>query len=203
MARACAAIVCAFFLAAGAVSAAPQGGAIARRASGLVGHHSLREVVRGFSDDCSGLVRYVYSRSGIELLPPGVEARGGASAAIHHRLQRLGALRRRAARPGDLVFFHDTYDRNRDGRRNDGVTHVGIVESVAQGGQVTFVHRTRAGIVRSRLDLRQPLLQRDRAGRVHNDVLRRASRGQRAFNAGELFAGFATPPRRVPKRPAA
>ena len=60
---------------------------------------------------------------------------------------------------------------------------VGIVDSV-RGPEVTFVHRTRSGIVRSRLDLRRP------HARARNDVLRRSPR--RALT-GELLAGFAAP----------
>jgi hypothetical protein len=60
---------------------------------------------------------------------------------------------------------------------------VGIVDSV-QGHAVTFVHRTRGGIVRSKLDLRHPHARRS------NDVLRRPP--SRALT-GELLAGFAAP----------
>ena len=50
------------------------------------------------------------------------------------------------------------------------------------GGQITFVHRARHGIVRSRLDLLHP---RSKAG---NDFIKR---GPRPNLAGELLAGFA------------
>src|SRR5258708_12613964 len=66
------------------------------------------------------------------------------------------AFHRRTPRAGDIVFFHETYDRNRDGKRNDGLTHVGVVDSVKADGSLTFVHRMRSGIARSRLSLRHP-----------------------------------------------
>jgi hypothetical protein len=95
-------------------------------------------------------------------------------------------------RPGDLVFFEETFDRNRDGRRNDGLTHVGVVEHVTADGLVTFVHRAGGGVKRSKLHLYQRDVRRDGKGRVLNDWLRRADRHGPGQLAGELVAGFAT-----------
>src|SRR4051794_21220681 len=103
-------------LASAAAEARTQGGALARRASRLVGHRSLRDVARSYNDDCSGFVRWVYAGAGIELLPRDAHRSDGSAAAAMWRRSREGrALKRvRSPRPGDLVFFHDTYDRNRD-----------------------------------------------------------------------------------------
>jgi hypothetical protein len=172
---------------------AAMGRRLARNADRLLAHHSLTEVTRDYPDDCSGLVRYVYSRAGVRL---GEDVSSGSEAAALYRASvRRGELRRRTARPGDLVFFRDTWDRNADGRIDDGITHVGVVDSVGRDGRVSFVHRSNSGIERSVLDVRHPRLRRDRKGRVHNDVLRREGRGHRAMSTGELLAGFATPRR--------
>jgi hypothetical protein len=134
-------------------------------------------------DDCSGFVRAIYAREGIELHAlPERPGENGVS-----NIRRLAAARRalrRRPRPGDLVFFRDTTQRK-------GLTHIGIVESV-RGGEVTFAHRAGAGIVRSRLDLRHPHL------RARNDVIRRGPGRPRL--AGEQLAGFAAP---EPLRPRA
>ena len=187
-----AAIAAVVLLCSGAAFPAALGPRIAERAEALVGHGSLREVARGYSDDCSGMVRYLYANTGIELLPARGDPRGNLAAAIYRHARSRGLLRRHSARPGDLIFFHDTY-----GPLGAGVTHIGIVTHVAGDGRITFVHRTHAGIIRSHLDLRHPRLHRDRAHRVHNDVLRRASRARRAYGAGELLADFATPRRPI------
>ncbi len=82
---------------------------------------------------------------------------------------------RRYPRPGDLVFFRNTYRK--------GLSHIGIVDSV-EDGTVTFVHRANKGIMRSRLDLRRP------HDRSRNDILRK---GPPRGLAGELVSGFASP----------
>jgi hypothetical protein len=187
---ACVLSVTAFAASAGA--APPLGKRVAHTADALVGHKSLAEVTRDYPDDCSGLVRYVYAHAGVDLAAEGVDG-SSVAAGLYRKLRREGRLRHHTARPGDLVFFRDTWDRNGDGRLDDGITHVGVVDAVGSHGEVSFVHRAHAGIVRSRLDLQHPHLRRDRAHRVHNDVLRREDSRHEALGAGDLLAGFAAP----------
>jgi hypothetical protein len=166
--------------------AAPMGQRLALNASRLVGHHSLTEVTSAYPDDCSGFVRYVYASTGLSLAPNAHGDGGSVAAALYRDLR--GRMRHHSARPGDLVFFRNTWDRNRDGKLDDGITHVGVVDAVDGNGNVTFVHRDHQGIVRSRIDLRHPHLKRDDE-RVHNDVLRRDPQ----LSTGDLLAGFAAP----------
>jgi hypothetical protein len=161
---------------------------LARRASSLVGRRSLKDVSRAVPDDCSGFVRLVYEAEGVGLTD--LSYSDGAVRALYRRSKASGALRRHAE-PGDLVFFRETYDRNRDGLRNDGLTHIGIVETVDEDGTVGFVHRARTGVVRARMNTLRPRSARAN-GKAINDVLRRRSAKFRAYLAGELFAGFAS-----------
>ena len=150
------------------------GARLAEHAHAAAGLRSVRQISRKDTDDCSGFVRTIYRREGLDLAAlPARPGENGVSSI--HRLARTRRALRRRPRPGDLVFFRNTYRR--------GLSHVGIVESV-RGSRVSFVHRTRSGIVRSRLDLAHP------HARDRNDVLRRPPR--RALT-GELFAGFAAP----------
>jgi cell wall-associated NlpC family hydrolase len=147
---------------------------LAEHAQAATGLRSVRQLSRSATDDCSGFVRTIYGREGVNLaaLPA---RRGESGVAYLHRLAQARRALRRIPRPGDLVFFRNTY--------RPGLSHVGIVESV-RGSAVSFIHRTRGGIVRSRLDLRRP------TARDRNDVLRR---GPRRALAGELLVGFAAP----------
>jgi cell wall-associated NlpC family hydrolase len=166
----------------------PKGRRVASRAGKLVGASLTAYRV---PDDCSGLVRAAYQEVGIELLSHGTLPGENAVSAIHRRAQRAGALHKRTPKPGDIVFFRETYDRNRDGERNDGLTHVGVIESVERDGTVVFVHRGGSGVKRSRMNLGLPG-KRERGGRVLNDYIRRAEGGESARLASELFSGYAS-----------
>jgi cell wall-associated NlpC family hydrolase len=149
------------------------GSRLAEHAQSAAGLRSVRQLSRTATDDCSGFVRTIYAREGVDLRA--LPARPGENGVAYlHRLARARRALRRTPRPGDLVFFRNTY--------RPGLSHVGIVDTV-RGSEVRFVHRTRSGIVRSRLDLRHP------RARDRNDVLRRAPRAL----TGELVAGFAAP----------
>ncbi|HEX8821106.1 MAG TPA: NlpC/P60 family protein [Archangium sp.] len=167
-----------------------KGRRVARRAGSLVGVPLAGQ--GQVPDDCSGLVRAAYHAVGIELLSHGTLPGENAVSAIYRRAQRAGALRKRDPKPGDLVFFHETYDRNRDGLRNDGLTHIGVIEGVERDGTVVFVHRGGDGVKRSRMNLRLPTQQRTKSGQVLNDYIRRAEGGERARLSSELFSGFAS-----------
>ncbi len=167
----------------------------AARASRWVGLSSLSQVSRSVNDDCSGLAALAYQPQGVRLLPEHTFPGENGVTAIHRKARTLGALRR-WPKPGDLVFFRETYDRNRDGQRNDGLTHIGVVERVARDGTVTFVHRGGDGVKRAKLHLRRPHLRRDAKGRVLNDYLRRPDGQTELRLAGQLVAGFASVDRR-------
>ena len=167
---------------------------IAARASRLVGVSSLKQVDRTMPDDCTGVARIAYGSAGIEVMPRDGRKGDNGVTHIYRHATRLGAVHKGKPKPGDLVFFRETYDRDRDGRRDDGLTHVGIVERVESNGTIHFVHRGSKGVARVRMNLRRPTTYRERkGGEVVNDYLRAASRKHRAYVTGELFAGFASP----------
>lgn len=177
------------------------------RAKAWVGLSSLRTVSTTVNDDCSGLTYLAYRKPGVDLLPGDLLPGENGVKAIHRKASDLGALRSEP-RVGDLVFFRDTHDRNRDGLLNDGLTHIGIVERVGEDGTVSFVHRGGNGVKRGRFNLARPDIRKDEKGRVLNDWLRRRDKRNRSYLAGELVAGFASvdeswkaePPPRLARR---
>ncbi len=164
---------------------------IVKRSIQLVGS---RKLSGGVPNDCSGFVRLAYLAAGIDLVNHGFLAGENAVSAIFRRALDVGTVHHQAPRPGDLVFFRETYDRNRDGRRNDGMTHIGVVEAVDADGTVTFIHRGGKGVARGRLNLSAPARhQLGQGGPVINDYIRPATKSTRSYLAGELFAAFASP----------
>ncbi|MBF5043997.1 CHAP domain-containing protein [Aggregicoccus sp. 17bor-14] len=148
---------------------------------------------RQWPSDCTGLVQGAFAQGGHPLRGAAQAGDNGVTALyryaqVHGRIFTGGR-----PLPGDLVFFRDTYDQNRDGRRNDGLTHVGLVEDVSAAGTVTVIHRVSSGVVRYRMNLARPQLRKDpRTGEVLNDLLRSPGRGRPQALTGQLFAAYAT-----------
>lgn len=165
---------------------------VAATASRWVGLKSLRRISKRVPDDCSGLVRLSYHKAGLDPVAYDGRPNDNAVTAMWRRAYRLGALKRGAPKPGDLVFFRNTWDRNGDGKRNDGLTHVGVVERVDAHGTVSFVHRSGQGVNRMRLNTKHPSLKKSAEGRPLNDWLRRPDGTNGPRLTGELFAGYAS-----------
>jgi len=166
--------------------------ALAREARRLLGRRRLVVEGRRFRSDCSGFAQAVYATRGIDLYADGAHRpRENGVAIIYDYVHARGGLHRDDPRPGDLVFFDDTDDRNRDGRRDDPLTHVAIVESIRPDGTAVLVHFAEGHATRAMMNLRHPHRHRDpRTGRVVNSYLRRGTHGPRL--TAELFAGFGT-----------
>lgn len=164
-----------------------------RLARNLVGKSRIVVDGRRYPNDCTGLIAAVLDHVGMEALE---HARPGDNAvtAIYRYAQRHGRIFEGGhPLPGDLVFFRQTYDQNRDGRTNDGLTHIGIVDDVEADGTVVVIHRVSRGVVRYRMNLANPDVRKDPAsGRVLNDYLRNSGPGRRELLTGQLFAAFAT-----------
>jgi hypothetical protein len=126
---------------------------LAARARSYLGRRGpFRSKGQRFGSDCSGFVEAVYAAEGLLLRDlmqrDAPEERGGVKAAwyaarAHGRVFRPPEW----PAPGDLVFFSDTYDRNRNGRADDRFTHLGIVEYV-EDGTIHFLHRGARGVAR-------------------------------------------------------
>jgi len=143
--------------------------------------------------DCSTYVRTAYSAAGIDLYAEGSSRDNGVQA-IHRYVRRHGRLHRRGAPvKGELVFFDNSYDRNRNRLLDDRLTHVGIVEDVLADGTALVLHATNHGVVREPMNLRRPHSSRNAAGEPVNAMLRRRSAHDTPRTPhlmGELFAGF-------------
>jgi hypothetical protein len=162
-----------------------------------------------FNPDCSGFVEAVYAAEGIRLrriLQAAAPRQTSAVAAAWEAAGRFGVRWRGGGTwpaPGDLVFFDDTWDRNANGRRDDPLTHLGLVEWVEVDGTVTFLHRSGGGVTRGHLNLDRPDRPRDGAGRPLNSTLRvkRGHEDDAPVLAGQLFLGYGRiDPARAPAR---
>lgn len=175
----------------------PQQMALAKTAVRFVGQSRIQVDGRNYAPDCSGFVRGVYASQRVDLYGGLGELDGGNGVGrifthvVEHGRIHYGPT----VHPGDLVFFHNTWDFNRDGLPNDPLTHVGVVEKVDLDGTVVFVSSVSAGIERYRMNLKHPDTHKALDGRVLNDFLRRKHVGDARgtyYLAGRLFAAFGT-----------
>ena len=171
--------------------------ALAKTAVGLIGRYRIEIGGQRYASDCSGLVRGVYATQHVDLYDGLGELDGGNGVGrmythvVEHGRIHYGPK----VHPGDLVFFHNTWDFNRDGLPNDPLTHVGIVETVERDGTVIFLSWVSAGVERYRMNLRQPGIHKTPEGRVLNDHIRRKGPSDSQttqYLTGQLFAAFGT-----------
>lgn len=165
---------------------------VVSEAQRLVGQRRVEVQGKRYGDDCTGLVRAVFEPIGVNLMSAAEPGDNGVTAmwrfaGRHGRVFHCGR-----PLPGDLVFFRDTYDLNRDGSVNDGLTHVGLVEQVEGDGTVIVIHRVARGVVRYHMNLSAPTQAKSGDGKQLNDWLRTGAPGGRPRLTAELFAGFAT-----------
>jgi hypothetical protein len=176
----------------------PKQEALAQAAIGFLGRWRIEVGGRRFTPDCAGLARGVYVSQDIDLYNGLAEPPPGFNGVrfIHQYVKQHGWLHYGPiVHVGDLVFFHNTWDFNRDGRFNDPLTHVGVVERIEDNGTVVFVSRVSDGVTRYRMNLKKPDTNRTADGRVLNDFMRRkGSRDPQAaqYLTGQLFAAFGT-----------
>jgi hypothetical protein len=179
---------------------------LAARGASWVGHRGeFRVGGERFNGDCTGFVEAVYEAEGIPLRAlmrrAAPDERGGVAAAFR-AVKSYGVVFGGGEWPaaGDLVFWHDTYDRNGNGRADDPFTHIGIVEYVVDG-TVVFVHRGGKGVARGAMNPERPREEAADGVRLNSAIRARNPRleGVPAL-AGALFAGYGrVDPRRVPR----
>ncbi len=166
---------------------------IATVAGDAVGGGALTVAGERFRMDCSGVARGIYAKAGVRLGTVDAATLDGAHNDTHvlFELARVqGSLRRRDPLPGDLAFFDDTYDQNRNGLQDDALSHVAVVERVLDDGTVLLVHRIGNGVVRARMNLEHPHDRTDAQGQPLNHYLRAARGSTPARTTAELFVAY-------------
>jgi hypothetical protein len=173
---------------------------IAETAGAVVGSGPVVVGRERFRMDCSGVARGIYAKAGARLGTVRVAGQTNDTRVLFELTRQTGSLRRSHPLVGDLVFFDDTYDQNKNGLTDDPLSHVGVVERVESDGTVVLVHRIGSRIVRARMNLDFPHDRYDAAGRPLNHFLRAAEGGRPAKTTAELFVAFGSLPVTEPSR---
>ena len=127
-------------------------------ANEILGREKLFIRGRSFGMDCSGIVLALYWYAGIDLSKAYNDYSGGGVTRIYHYLEDKDLLYRTLMPvPGDIIFWDNTYDKNKDGKPDDTLTHVGMVVAIDKIGNIDYIHHNyRKGIVLERMNLNNP-----------------------------------------------
>ena len=161
-----------------------RGEKIAICATGLLGQSSLRVDGERYRYDCSGFVMAAHMSANVKL--------NGSSSQLYEKAQRAHVIHRKT-RPylGDVVFFDNTFDRNKNGRRDDLITHVAVVTAVDANGTIEMVHLGGSGIKKLYMNLRSPDVHKSKDGTLLNSFLRVKTKNDDGPRlSGQLWKAF-------------
>jgi len=152
---------------------------------------------RKFVLDCIGTVSAIFWRMNIDVQKDFPLYSGNGVSRLYRSLENRGALHQdRFPRPGDIIFWDNTWDANGDGdRTNDPRTHAGIVLAVDEDGTIQYVHENLSkGVMIEVMNLLNPALASDASGKRINNTMAIAtisggSRPERYFS-GDVFDRF-------------
>jgi hypothetical protein len=152
---------------------------------------------RPFVLDCIGTVCAIYYDSGMDLTKDFASYTGNGVGRLYKSMMARGIVHEdRLPRPGDLIFWDNTWDANGNGdRTDDPLTHAGIVLSVDGDGGIRYVHEhLQKGVIVEAMNLRRPRDRLDESGTLINSALALASapgetKAERRL-AGELWRAF-------------
>ncbi len=111
---------------------------------------------RKFRTDCSGVVTALYYYAGIDLQKYYPEYTGSGTERIYKMLEERDLLEKSwLPETGDIIFWDNTYDKNRNGKRDDILTHIGMVVERDKYGNIDYIHHNyKSGIVIEKMNIR-------------------------------------------------
>ncbi len=111
---------------------------------------------RRFNMDCSGVISAVYYYAGIDLQKYYPAYSGTGTERVYTTLRDRKLLKKTwLPEPGDIIFWDNTFDKNKNGKDDDSLTHMGMVVSCDKQGNITYIHYNYAqGIVYEYMNIR-------------------------------------------------
>ncbi|HJN76201.1 MAG TPA: CHAP domain-containing protein [Myxococcota bacterium] len=160
---------------------------VAEAAAWYIGKSTLSCEGENYRYDCSGFVDAAHARAGVDL--------GHKNTAALFALGEMLDVDHDSPELGDVIFFDNTYDRDGDGRLDDELSHVAIVEDIDDDGTLTLVHKGSKGVVRIWMNLEHPEMALSPEGKKWNSWLRARKRSDprgTEYLTGQLYRGSAS-----------
>ncbi len=127
---------------------------IAKESIGLTYVPAVKD--KKFTSDCIGFVRYVYYKAGVDITKISGNGRGGVSSLYDGMDKRNWIYDDFPPAPGDLIFFDNTYDANRNRKWDDELTHIGIISGFGKHNTIFYIHYASGKIKEDRINLKYP-----------------------------------------------
>ncbi len=148
--------------------------------------------------DCSGLILKIFKKNNVTIFKKQAVIPPGANGVkiIYATLKKYNKIfkTQQKAQLGDLIFFNNTYDKNKNKRFDDNLTHIAIIVDKKRNGLITYIHKSSKGIVYGYMNLRQKTKHKYNS-KIINSYIRRKRRSDSRYTkhlAGELFISFGT-----------
>ncbi|MBP5448771.1 MAG: CHAP domain-containing protein [Spirochaetales bacterium] len=153
-----------------------------------------------FTLDCIGTVAAIFYGAGIDIMADAGKfyAPGDNGVAMFYKSlkNKNGVYKSKYPKPGDVIFWDNTWDRNSNGRfGDDPLTHVGLVTKVDDDGTIHYIHDNYLyGIGVETMNQYRPKEVRDENGKVINSALYMNSSESKKMAhpwlSGDLFREF-------------
>jgi hypothetical protein len=172
--------------------------ASARTLLGMGPESKVKVNGRTFVLDCIGTVSAIFYGMNVDVQKDFRRYNGDGVSRLYQSLKSLDTLHRDLyPRPGDIIFWDNTWDANGDGNLNDDPrTHAGIVMSVDEDGTIHYVHEhIIKGVTIEAMNLLHPRDYYDPQGRIINNAIAMNSGISRRKNpphwtSGDLWDSF-------------
>ncbi|MGA2976520.1 MAG: CHAP domain-containing protein [Spirochaetia bacterium] len=147
---------------------------------------------RTFVLDCIGTVSAIFYGVNIDVQKDFSRYGGNGVNRLYQSIKALNGLHKDLyPRPGDVIFWDNTWDANNDGNRTDDPrTHAGVVIAVDGDGTIHYVHEhIIKGVTVEAMNLLHPKDYYDPQGRIINNALAMNSGISRKDNPAHWTSG--------------
>ena len=159
---------------------------------------SVQVAGRQFTLDCIGTVSAAWWGAGYDIQRDFAKYSGNGVLRLYASMKDWGVLHEmRDPKPGDVVFWENTWDRNDNGvLYDDGLTHAGIVIEVESDGTVHYLHSSYSrGVVIAYFNLKHPAEPFGPGGKVWNSPMYLGANYNKTNNpprwlSGDLWSAF-------------
>ncbi len=165
--------------------------AVQTHASQMEGRKHIPRTQNRHRNDCSGTIHAFFEQLGYRIpLSMNVNRVSGT-----HHLAKSGPPIKsiRNIHVGDLVYFHQTYDRNKNRRADDPYTHIALIIKISQNGNVSLLHHRSGKIYIDIMNLKRKKTIYAKGQKTINPILRSSSADFDQANLAELVGGFVRP----------